>query len=50
MDFGIILSFANTKPWQVPAARLCEALVNQAVLAEELGYDHVWTAEHHGTD
>ena len=50
MDFGIILSFANPKPWQVPAARLCEALVNQAVLAEELGYDHVWTAEHHGTD
>src|SRR5215469_15204754 len=50
MKFGWILSFENPKPWQVPATRLCESMIRQAVLAEELGYDMVWTVEHHGTD
>jgi len=50
MNFGLIFTGGNPKPWQVPAARLCQSLINTAVVAEELGYDSVWTAEHHGTD
>lgn len=50
MHFGLLLAFENPKPWQVPAARLCRSMINQAVLAEELAYDNVWTCEHHGTD
>ena len=50
MDFGLLFAFENPQPWQVSAVQLCRSMVRQAVLAEELGYDHIWTAEHHGTD
>ena len=50
MNFGLILSGGNPLPWQVAAPRHYQSLLNQAVLAEDLGYDSVWTAEHHGTD
>jgi alkanesulfonate monooxygenase SsuD/methylene tetrahydromethanopterin reductase-like flavin-dependent oxidoreductase (luciferase family) len=50
MNFGLILTGENPKPWQVPSAQLYRSMLQQAVLAEELGYDSVWTAEHHGTD
>lgn len=48
MDFGILLTFSNPNQ-DIPYARLVETQLAQAVLAEELGYDHVWTAGHHGT-
>lgn len=47
MDFGLLLPFRNPKQWQVPFPQLYEAHIAQAVLAEDLGYDHVWTTEHH---
>jgi alkanesulfonate monooxygenase SsuD/methylene tetrahydromethanopterin reductase-like flavin-dependent oxidoreductase (luciferase family) len=50
MNFGLILTGENPQPWQVPSAQLYRSMLGQAVLAEELGYDSVWTAEHHGTD
>jgi probable F420-dependent oxidoreductase len=50
MNFGLILTGENPKPWQVPSAQLYRSMIHQAVLAEELGYDGIWTAEHHGTD
>lgn len=50
MDFGIIFSFSNPKPRQIPPARLWESHLRQAVLAEELGFDHVWTAGHPDTE
>jgi probable F420-dependent oxidoreductase len=50
MNFGLILTGGNPPPWTVPAPRLYSTVMHQAVLAEELGYDNVWTAEHHGTD
>lgn len=50
MHFGVLLAFENPKPWQVPATHLCQRMITQAVLAEALGYDNVWTCEHHGTD
>ena len=50
MNFGLILTGGNPPPWTVPAPRIYQNLIHQAMLAEELGYDNVWTAEHHGTD
>ena len=50
MNFGLILTGGNPSPWRVPASRFYHTLLDHAVLAEELGYDNLWTAEHHGTD
>jgi len=50
MNFGLILTGENPEPWRVSSAQLYRSMLKQAVLAEELGYDSVWTAEHHGTD
>ena len=47
MDFGIYLAFENPKDWEVPTTEVCAEALSQVVLAEELGYDTVWIAEHH---
>jgi probable F420-dependent oxidoreductase len=47
MDFGLLLAFRNPKTWARPFTDLYRAHIDQAVLAEELGYDHIWTTEHH---
>ena len=48
MDFGVALTFSNPKN-QFSPRHLFDSQVKQAVLAEELGYDHIWMAQHHGT-
>jgi len=50
MDFGLLLPFRNPKQWEVPFPQLYQEHIEQAVLAEELGYDHIWTTEHHFAD
>ena len=50
MDFGIILRFRNPPQWQLPIEQIYDEHIEQAVLAEQLGYDHVWTSEHHFFD
>ena len=50
MDFGLAMAFANPRSKGVPAARFVESQFRQAVLAEELGFDHIWVAQHPGTD
>lgn len=47
MDFGLVLTFRNPQQWSRPLVDLYREHIEQAVLAEELGYDHVWTSEHH---
>jgi len=47
MDFGLLLAFRNPTQWARPFAHLYQAHIDQAVFAEDLGYDHVWTTEHH---
>ena len=47
MDFGLLLPFRNPKQWERPFPDLYREHIEQAVLAEELGYDHIWTTEHH---
>jgi len=50
MDFGILLTFRNPPQWQRPIDKIYDEHIEQAVLAEQLGYDHVWTSEHHFFD
>jgi alkanesulfonate monooxygenase SsuD/methylene tetrahydromethanopterin reductase-like flavin-dependent oxidoreductase (luciferase family) len=49
MDFGIALTFSNPS-FRVAPERLAQSQIEHAILAEELGYDHVWIAQHHGTE
>jgi alkanesulfonate monooxygenase SsuD/methylene tetrahydromethanopterin reductase-like flavin-dependent oxidoreductase (luciferase family) len=50
VEFVVYLSFPNIRPRRIPDARFFESQIELAVLAEELGYDRVWTAGHHGTE
>jgi len=50
MKFGIIHDFRNPVQWHRPYPALYQALLDQIVQAEELGYDNVWLAEHHFTE
>jgi alkanesulfonate monooxygenase SsuD/methylene tetrahydromethanopterin reductase-like flavin-dependent oxidoreductase (luciferase family) len=50
MKFGFMLDFRNPRPWRRPFPELYNALLEQIVRAEELGYDNVWLTEHHFTD
>jgi alkanesulfonate monooxygenase SsuD/methylene tetrahydromethanopterin reductase-like flavin-dependent oxidoreductase (luciferase family) len=47
IDFGVPLDFRNPARWARPFEDLYRDCIEEAVLAEELGYDHVWTTEHH---
>jgi alkanesulfonate monooxygenase SsuD/methylene tetrahydromethanopterin reductase-like flavin-dependent oxidoreductase (luciferase family) len=50
MKFGFMLDFRNPLPWRRPFPHLYNALLEQTVRAEDLGYDNVWLTEHHFTD
>lgn len=50
MRFGLTYDFRNPTRFERPSPELYEALLDQIVLAEELGYDQVWLTEHHFTD
>ena len=50
MKFGISLTFSNPRETFIPYSRLMESQIAQSVLAEEVGFDHVWVAEHHGSE
>jgi probable F420-dependent oxidoreductase len=45
--FGLWYHLRNPKPWERPAAGLYGDVLAQIQAAEELGYDSVWTSEHH---
>ena len=47
IDFGLLLAFRNPPQWAQPREQLYEDHIEQAVYAEALGYDTVWTTEHH---
>ena len=45
--FGILLSFQAPARFGVTPQQVYAESIEQAVLAEELGFDSVWTTEHH---
>jgi alkanesulfonate monooxygenase SsuD/methylene tetrahydromethanopterin reductase-like flavin-dependent oxidoreductase (luciferase family) len=48
MDFGLIYEIQVPRPWHVrKEADLFQAIVRQAVLAEQVGFSHFWAVEHH---
>jgi alkanesulfonate monooxygenase SsuD/methylene tetrahydromethanopterin reductase-like flavin-dependent oxidoreductase (luciferase family) len=50
MKIGFMEDFRNPRPWLRPAADLYQAILDQIVRGEELGYDNVWLTEHHFTE
>jgi alkanesulfonate monooxygenase SsuD/methylene tetrahydromethanopterin reductase-like flavin-dependent oxidoreductase (luciferase family) len=50
MRFGVWYHLRNPARWAVPRDRLYSETLEQIVRAEELGYDSVWTSEHHFTE
>jgi alkanesulfonate monooxygenase SsuD/methylene tetrahydromethanopterin reductase-like flavin-dependent oxidoreductase (luciferase family) len=47
MNVGLMFSFRNPPQWKRPWADVYESQLEQAKLAEDLGYDTVWLTEHH---
>ena len=47
MNFGLLLAFRNPLQWARPYNEIYAEHIDQAVFAEELGYDTIWTTEHH---
>ncbi len=50
MRFGVWYHFRNPSAWSRPWGELYPAILDQITLAEELGYDSMWTSEHHFID
>ncbi len=47
LRFGIWLDFRNPQRWWRDPARLYAETLELAAYAEQLGYDDIWTSEHH---
>ena len=47
LNFGLLLAFRNPPKWRRPWTDIYEEHINQAALAESLGYDEIWLTEHH---
>jgi alkanesulfonate monooxygenase SsuD/methylene tetrahydromethanopterin reductase-like flavin-dependent oxidoreductase (luciferase family) len=47
VEFGAIMMLRNPPQWQRPIADVYRDFLDLGVLAEKLGFDHLWTSEHH---
>ncbi|MGR8947914.1 MAG: LLM class flavin-dependent oxidoreductase [Gammaproteobacteria bacterium] len=50
MRFGLMQDFRNPVKWRRPFPQFYNAILDQIIRSEELGYDHVWLTEHHFTE
>jgi len=46
---GVWYDFRNPPRWRIPWPQLYRETLDQAVYAEELGFDSIWLSEHHFT-
>jgi probable F420-dependent oxidoreductase len=47
---GVWYDFRNPSRWRLPWQQLYRETIDQAVYAEQLGFDSIWLSEHHFTD
>jgi alkanesulfonate monooxygenase SsuD/methylene tetrahydromethanopterin reductase-like flavin-dependent oxidoreductase (luciferase family) len=47
MKFGALMMFRNPPKWYRPCHEVYANLLDLCVRAEEIGFDHLWTSEHH---
>ena len=50
MRFGFMEDFRNPVKWRRPFPDFYNAILDQIVRGEELGYDNIWLTEHHFTE
>jgi alkanesulfonate monooxygenase SsuD/methylene tetrahydromethanopterin reductase-like flavin-dependent oxidoreductase (luciferase family) len=50
MEVGLLFTFRNPPKWARPADELYAETLDEVELADRLGFDAVWLAEHHFTD
>jgi alkanesulfonate monooxygenase SsuD/methylene tetrahydromethanopterin reductase-like flavin-dependent oxidoreductase (luciferase family) len=50
MEIGLLFTFRNPPRWARPDADLYRDTLDEIALADRLGFDGVWLAEHHFTD
>lgn len=50
MKFGLWYHFRNPRPWRRSWESLYAETLDQIAYAEELGYESMWTSEHHFVD
>ena len=50
MKFGLCADFRNPPQWRQPFPDLYQALLDQIVRAEALGFENCWLTEHHFTE
>jgi alkanesulfonate monooxygenase SsuD/methylene tetrahydromethanopterin reductase-like flavin-dependent oxidoreductase (luciferase family) len=50
MDFGVLMAFRNPAQWRRPLTDIYREHLEDAALAEKLGFGHVWATEHHFAD
>ena len=50
MKFGIMYDFRNPERWHIPEPVFYQAMLDQMIDAEKLGFDHIWLTEHHFTE
>ena len=48
--FGVVFNCTNPGEFRRPWSQVYREVLDQAVAAEDLGYDHVWLTEHHFLD
>ena len=50
MKVGLLFSHRNPAPWEIPCHQLYAETTEQVLFAEQLGFDGVFTTEHHFTE
>lgn len=50
INFGLWYDFRNPEPWRRPTSQVYAETLDHIAYAERLGFDTIWTSEHHFID